>query len=144
VCCDNGVVCRRAYVPTSGAQRLFDHPVHTLYTNTHARGIYRSSLYLYERLAMPVILHSKKISTVYFTNCNTRTPQFKQSLCWHRFINSHMFQVTFTGLENPNVGVRVVTYCIFYILDLIPVGARFFAHVQTGPGAHPASCTIGT
>jgi hypothetical protein len=24
-----------------------------------------------------------------------------------------------------------------------PVGARFFAHVQTGPGAHPVSCTIG-
>jgi hypothetical protein len=23
-------------------------------------------------------------------------------------------------------------------------GARFFAHVQTGPGAHPASCTMGT
>jgi fatty acid desaturase len=28
--------------------------------------------------------------------------------------------------------------------DQIPVGARFFAHVQTGPGAHPASCTMGT
>jgi hypothetical protein len=26
----------------------------------------------------------------------------------------------------------------------IPVGARFFAHVQAGPGAHPASCTMGT
>jgi hypothetical protein len=26
----------------------------------------------------------------------------------------------------------------------IPVGARFFAQDQTGPGAHPASCTIGT
>jgi hypothetical protein len=26
----------------------------------------------------------------------------------------------------------------------IPVGARFFAHVQTGPGAHPASCSMGT
>jgi hypothetical protein len=25
-----------------------------------------------------------------------------------------------------------------------PEGARFFAHVQTGPGAHPASCTRGT
>jgi hypothetical protein len=25
-----------------------------------------------------------------------------------------------------------------------PVGTRFFAHVQTGPGAHPAFCTIGT
>jgi hypothetical protein len=24
------------------------------------------------------------------------------------------------------------------------VGARFFAHVQTGPGAHPASCTMCT
>jgi hypothetical protein len=25
-----------------------------------------------------------------------------------------------------------------------PVGARFFAHVQTGHGAQPASCTMGT
>jgi hypothetical protein len=25
-----------------------------------------------------------------------------------------------------------------------PGGARFFAHIQTGPGAHPASCTVGT
>jgi hypothetical protein len=24
------------------------------------------------------------------------------------------------------------------------VGARFFAHMQTSPGAHPASCTMGT
>jgi hypothetical protein len=28
--------------------------------------------------------------------------------------------------------------------DRIPVGARFFAHVQTGFRAHPASCTMGT
>jgi hypothetical protein len=28
--------------------------------------------------------------------------------------------------------------------DRIPVGARFFAPVQTGPGTHPASCTMGT
>jgi hypothetical protein len=26
----------------------------------------------------------------------------------------------------------------------MPVEARFFAPVQTGPGAHPASCTMGT
>jgi hypothetical protein len=25
-----------------------------------------------------------------------------------------------------------------------PGGGENFAHVQTGPGAHPASCTIGT
>jgi hypothetical protein len=29
-------------------------------------------------------------------------------------------------------------------VDRIPVGARFFIHVQTGPRAHPASCTMGT
>jgi hypothetical protein len=28
--------------------------------------------------------------------------------------------------------------------DRIPVGARFFARVQTGPGAHPTSSTMGT
>ena len=28
--------------------------------------------------------------------------------------------------------------------DRIPVGARFSALVQTGPEAHPASCTMGT
>jgi hypothetical protein len=28
--------------------------------------------------------------------------------------------------------------------DRIPVEARFSAPVQTGPGAHPASCTMGT
>jgi hypothetical protein len=27
--------------------------------------------------------------------------------------------------------------------DRIPVGARFFVHVQTGPEAHPAFCTMG-
>jgi hypothetical protein len=28
--------------------------------------------------------------------------------------------------------------------DQIPVEARFFAHVQARPGAHPASCEMGT
>jgi hypothetical protein len=28
--------------------------------------------------------------------------------------------------------------------DRIPVGAKYFAHVQTGPGAHPVSYTMGT
>jgi hypothetical protein len=28
--------------------------------------------------------------------------------------------------------------------DQIPMGARFFTHVQTGPGAHPASRRMGT
>jgi hypothetical protein len=31
-----------------------------------------------------------------------------------------------------------------YIVPVKLEGARFFAHVQTGPGAHTASCTTGT
>jgi hypothetical protein len=41
-----------------------------------------------------------------------------------------------------SVGItKVLTFvsCIFDILH-----AKYFAHVQTGPGAHPASCTMGT
>jgi hypothetical protein len=34
------------------------------------------------------------------------------------------------GLDGPGIESRL--------------GARFFAHVQTGPAAHPASCTVGT
>jgi hypothetical protein len=34
------------------------------------------------------------------------------------------------GLDGPGIEYRL--------------GARFFAHVQTGPGAHPASSTMGT
>ena len=30
------------------------------------------------------------------------------------------------------------------LYSYIPVGTRFSAPVQTGPGAHPASCTMGT
>jgi hypothetical protein len=36
------------------------------------------------------------------------------------------------GLDGPGIEKK------------IPVGARFIAHVQTGSGAHPASCTMGT
>jgi hypothetical protein len=42
----------------------------------------------------------------------------------------------------------VVSIATTYGLDSagieIPVGVRFYAPVQTGPEAHPASCTRGT
>jgi hypothetical protein len=45
----------------------------------------------------------------------------------------------------PGTSVGIATdYGLDGLPDLIPVGARFFAHVQTGPGAHPASWTRGT
>jgi hypothetical protein len=50
-------------------------------------------------------------------------------------------------LRGPGSSVGIATD---YGLDgpgikkIIPVWARFFAHVQTGPGVHPASFTMGT
>jgi hypothetical protein len=47
-------------------------------------------------------------------------------------------------LHPLNYDVLLVSFNkIFLNLKNIPVGERFFAHVQTGPGAHPASCTMG-
>jgi hypothetical protein len=49
----------------------------------------------------------------------------------------------FTGVRDSSVGIATG-----YGLDGPGIesrwGARFFAHVQNGPGAHPASCTAGT
>jgi hypothetical protein len=67
----------------------------------------------------------------------------------------------------PNLVIIEQKYCVLYVCyfihewarqvsqyrdslragrsgDRIPVGARFFAPAQTGPGAHPASYTMGT
>jgi hypothetical protein len=45
----------------------------------------------------------------------------------------------------PGSSVGVATgYGLDASGDRIPVGARFSAPVQTGPGAHPASCRMGT
>jgi hypothetical protein len=49
------------------------------------------------------------------------------------------------GVGGPGSSVGIA---IGYVLDgpgiESPWGARFFTPVQTGPGAHPASCTMGT
>ena len=46
------------------------------------------------------------------------------------------------GLDNT-VGIAT-SYGLDGPGDRIPVGARFSAHVQTGPGAHPASYSMST
>jgi hypothetical protein len=48
-------------------------------------------------------------------------------------------------LSEPGSSVSIVTELrAGRSVDLIPVGAKCFAHVQTGPGSHPAFCTMGT
>jgi hypothetical protein len=58
----------------------------------------------------------------------------------HKLYNSQYYKLSGLG--------SVVSIATGYALDspriVSPWGARFSAPVQTGPGAHPASCTMGT
>jgi len=56
------------------------------------------------------------------------------------------FNSAFKGLNCFSVPGSAVGIATGYGLygDRIPVGARFSTPVQTGPGAHPASYTMGT
>jgi len=44
--------------------------------------------------------------------------------------------------QDSSVGIAIC-YGLGGPGDRIPAGTRFFAHVQTAPGANPASCTMG-
>jgi hypothetical protein len=58
---------------------------------------------------------------------------------WNRFFFEYF------SFHGPGSVVGIATgYGAGRSRDWIPIGARFSAPVQTGPGAHPASCTIGT
>jgi hypothetical protein len=52
-------------------------------------------------------------------------------------------QHTFPGGPNSSIGI-VTELCVGRFGDRIPVVAKFSAPVQTGLGAHPPSCTMGT
>jgi hypothetical protein len=45
---------------------------------------------------------------------------------------------------NANKPCSYILNRISCVIKKIPLGARFSASVQIGPGAHPASCTMGT
>jgi hypothetical protein len=53
-----------------------------------------------------------------------------QDINFNRGLGSSVSIATNYGLDGPGIASRW--------------GARFFAHVQTEPGAHPASCRMGT
>jgi len=61
-------------------------------------------------------------------------------------INMNMKFVTIVDFRRVgrDSSVGIVTWRAGRSGDRIPVGARFSAPFQTGPGAHPASYTIGT
>jgi hypothetical protein len=53
------------------------------------------------------------------------------------------FKIYIYGGPGSSVGIAT-GYRLDGSGDQLLVGARFSAPVQTGPGAHPASCTTGT
>jgi hypothetical protein len=66
------------------------------------------------------------------------------------FVCYNLFSlIVFIGKHVPLQNSNTTCYKFSFAIssnsgDRNLVGARFFAHVQTGPGAHPASCTMGT
>ena len=58
---------------------------------------------------------------------------------------NHSYIVSKCPINYTNISFRKTTWNIrLEVFTVIPVGARFSAPVQTGPGAYPASCTMGT
>ena len=94
--------------------------VHTLIVTirltTHQRKLLRKSYY--------IILHHPYISSRF------QLHKYCTSMIIPCGLGSTVGIVTGYGLDSPGIESRW--------------GARFSAPVQTGPGAHPASCTMGT
>jgi hypothetical protein len=76
--------------------------------------------------------HSRKFFPLQYTKKNYSVYSIKPHVMFFIEPGSSVGIATDYGLDGPEIEKK------------IPVGARFFAHVKTGPGAHPASCTMGT
>jgi hypothetical protein len=50
----------------------------------------------------------------------------------------------FNSVRYSDSSVGIATDYVLRSGDRIPAGVHFSAHVQTDPGTHPASCTLGT
>jgi hypothetical protein len=61
--------------------------------------------------------------------------------CTHAFMDTPLY--SYQGGPGSSVGIATELRAGRSV-DRIPVGARFSAPVQTGPGTHLASCTMGT
>jgi hypothetical protein len=86
---------------------------------------------------------------LYFKKYIIHTKYTKYRIPVDIFWNSLMFIPCIIRYSRNNSGlgssVGIATgYGLHGLGDQIPVGTQFFAHIQTGPGAHPDSCTMGT
>jgi hypothetical protein len=80
---------------------------------------------------------------VMFTKSSVYVTVFLQIEAISRHNSGEFIQVPTTFGPGSSVG-KATGYGLYGLGIESPVGARFFAQVQTGPGAHPVSCTRGT
>jgi len=62
----------------------------------------------------------------------------------HTHTHTHIYIYIYIYIYGPGSVVGIATGSGGRSGDRIPVVTRFSAPVQTGPGTHPASCTMGT
>ena len=111
-------------------------PNFILYSNNARFFGYRSSVTCSTPAASTVVTYA------------VNTP-FLKTLTVPLYLNYHFWlQINLSNPQTSGRPVSVVSIATGYGLDGPGIGSRwgaiFFAPVQTGPGAHPASCTMGT
>jgi len=84
------------------------------------------------------LLHEVNKSVSIYTSA---APQYACMSCTETTLLLPLFLILSVGRDSS---VGIATDYGLNGPDRIPVEARFSAPVQTGPAAHPASCTIGT
>jgi hypothetical protein len=85
------------------------------------------------------LLSALKVSLCYrVTNC-----KHPSAICTRRSVNFQCLLSSFLLARHFITDLNIL-HLLSRSGDRIPLGARFFAHVQTGPEAHPASCTMDT
>jgi hypothetical protein len=88
-------------------------------------------------------LKSPQNAEAKYFHCDKKAPYFGLTLL-NAELNPICHLLALLGAHHiPHVS-RIRVNIVLSLRERIPVGARIFAPAQNGPGAHPASYTIGT
>jgi hypothetical protein len=110
---------------------------------------YATDLFVFKTIYKTLNIHTPSlIIIIIFINCNwvvTRWQWSFNTYTKHEIVRTVHIRRSRNGQRGPGSSVGIATG---YGMDGPGIEsrwrARFYAPVQTGPGAHPASCTMGT